>query len=167
MSTSAFERNLFWGGTFPVLRVKQNQLKLQTWWEALNVWQQQIYPSDQRSDSKRHFLFLCTQLIFTAEYKMDGGSDVGGVCGWISMWDRVTSRCGKWVRDYPAGSHKHWGCESTWQRSDASWSPCRPASPPVALTSRTDLWPRCSLAASEKNSEKKNPTDNDLEHCLD
>lgn len=58
--------------------------------------------------------------------------------------DRVTSRCSKWVRDYPAGSHKHWGCESTWQRLDASWSSCRSA---LKIMRYTDLWLCCSISA--------------------
>ena len=43
----------------------------------------------------------------------------------ISAPDRGTSSCRNWVRDYPAGSNKHWGCEATWQRLNASWSSCR------------------------------------------
>lgn len=91
-------------------------------------------------------IFLHTQLISESVF-----STVVAREG-ISVPDRGTSRCSKWVRDYPARSHKHWGCESAWQRSDASWSSCHSA----WENTRADLWRRCSLTACfrERQAER-------------
>lgn len=61
----------------------------------------------------------------------------------------------KWVRDYPAGSHKQWGIESTWQRSDASWSSCQSAYTSHGLTRYTGPRQRCSLSARSKGTENQ------------
>lgn len=51
------------------------------------------------SDSKRYFSLYSANLIV--------GLQESTTPARISTSDRVRSRCSKWVRDYPAGSHKH------------------------------------------------------------
>ena len=126
----------------------KNQQHLQKRDSSHNVWLQQIPPRQcYHFDSKRYFSG------HSANLTVGIYSTVGQR---ISTPDRGTSRCSKWVRDYPAGSHKHWGCESAWQRLDASWSSCQSTEEIMRLS---DLWRCCSICAcliSNESWKEKN-----------